>query len=64
MQPHQERVIEEKQELDNRINKLSSFFDTNIFSSINKDEQGRLIRQYEYMKLYSKVLSERIENFN
>ncbi len=63
LQPHQQRVVDEKIELDGKLIKLSSFFGSAIFVALTKEEQARLYRQNTYMRLYSDVLSERIAAF-
>jgi uncharacterized protein len=66
MQPHQERVVAEKKELDEKLGKLKEFCfgsDTKIFASLDPHERDRLERQYDAMKLYSGILGERIANF-
>lgn len=64
MEPHQERVIDEKRELSERIAKLGAFVQGNTFVSIPSEEQKRLNRQLAYMGLYNTVLAERIEAFD
>jgi hypothetical protein len=63
MQPHQQRVIEEKASLSENLDKLESFEGGAIFSSLAPAEQSRLSRQLLIMKLYEQVLSERISAF-
>ena len=66
MQPHQERVVKEKAELDEKLGKLHAFcfgHDTKIFGSLSPEERDRLERQYDAMKLYSNILAERIAAF-
>nr|WP_300312793.1 hypothetical protein [Halomonas sp.] len=63
MQPHQERVVTEKEELDAKISALDSFLGGQVFASLDVGEQDRLVRQHKYMTQYSSVLSERISNF-
>lgn len=63
MQPHQQRVIDEKAELDEKLEKLKSFFTTDIFAGLDTDEMERLQRQADHMEAYSGVLGERIEAF-
>jgi hypothetical protein len=63
MQPHQQRVVDEKTELDEKLSKLESFFETNIFKSIPEQEQLRLKRQAIIMAAYSDILQERITAF-
>lgn len=61
--PHQQRVVDEARELDERSAKLEAFFVTPIFQSLPKDEQDRMARQFDAMALYSSILKERIANF-
>ena len=63
--PHQQRVIDEKRELDDKLQKLTAFISSEKFSTIVKDEaeRGRLVCQEETMKDYSAILAERIEAF-
>lgn len=61
--PHQQRVLAEKTELDDRLTKLQTFFSNSIFSGLPADEQDRLQRQAIAMQAYSEVLGERIEAF-
>jgi len=63
LQPHQQRVVTEREELEDKISKLTSFTDTAIFASLDENEQERLTRQLSHMNAYSDVLAERIENF-
>lgn len=63
MQPHQQRVVDEKCELDARLAKLIPFFDTPIFAALDEGEKSRLERQEEAMKAYSAILTERIAAF-
>ncbi len=64
LQPHQQRVIAEKAELDDRLGKLREFICSNaIFKQLPGPERGRLYRQQTAMEAYSAVLGERIEAF-
>lgn len=63
MQPHQQRVVDEKTELDIKITKLSDFSNGDIFKTLPDDEQERLTRQFNIMRDYSAVLGERINAF-
>jgi hypothetical protein len=63
MQPHQERVVSEKDELYTKIEKLSSFIGGDVYSTLDEAEQYRLSRQLTYMQQYSEVLGERIDAF-
>lgn len=63
--PHQQRVLDEKHELDDKLQKLTAFISSEKFSTIVQDEaeRGRLVCQEETMKDYSAILAERIEAF-
>jgi CRISPR/Cas system endoribonuclease Cas6 (RAMP superfamily) len=64
MQPHQQRVVDEKSELDDRIGKLRTFIvESPIFVKLDSAEQNRLNRQYSHMRAYSDILGERIAAF-
>ncbi|MGY6275906.1 crAss001_48 related protein [Methylomonas sp. MgM2] len=63
LQPHQQRVVTEKDELDEKLNKLRAFFDTDIYANLDEAERSRLSRQSRYMEYYSDVLGERISAF-
>lgn len=63
--PHQQRVVDEKRELDEKIQKLTAFVYSEKLTSVVKDddERRRLLQQDELMRQYSRILSERIANF-
>lgn len=63
LQPHQQRVVDEKAELDEKLAKLSAFFDTPIYAGLSNAEQHRLHGQSVAMKAYSDILGQRIEAF-
>lgn len=62
--PHQQRVIDEKRELDERLSKLDAFIlDNPLYLQLSTDEQDRLSRQSKAMAAYSGILDERIAHF-
>ena len=63
LKPHQQRVVDEKTDLDDKRSKLAAFMYQELFLSLPKDEQSRLERQFHIMTDYSNVLKERIEAF-
>jgi hypothetical protein len=63
MQPHQERVVAEKRELDEKLVKLGAFLEGSFFPTLSADEQGRLTEQASVMKRYSEILGDRIAAF-
>lgn len=63
MQPHQQRVVKEKAELDDRAHKLSLFFRTEMFEGLPTAERDRLRTQLHLMRALSSVLEARINAF-
>ena len=63
MAPHQERVVTEKAELDEKIAKLTEFTKGTIFAGLDYSERMRLETQLNYMQGYSHVLGWRIDAF-
>lgn len=63
MQAYQERVIKEKVELDEKMNKLNQFLDSPALKDIPQSDQYLLHKQSIAMLQYSRVLAERINNF-
>jgi len=64
MQAHQERVVIEHKELDEKLFKLNHFIkDSPIFKGLQQAEQDRLVRQQHWMTGYHQVLAERIAAF-
>jgi hypothetical protein len=62
--PHQQRVLDEKQDLDMRIARLDEFQRRNpIYPTLPEDERARLARQLDVMREMSVILGERIEHF-
>ena len=61
---HQQRVLDEKRELDERLSKLDAFIlDNPLFLQLSGSEQERLARQSKAMAIYSGILGERIAHF-
>jgi len=63
LKPHQVRVIEERQALNDKLEKLEEFLKTTIFEGLDSEEQKRLVQQSILMARYSDALSERIKAF-
>lgn len=63
MEPHQHRVHIERGELNERLSRLTSFFKTDTYDALPKDEKERLLRQHGLMVQYLQVLDERIAHF-
>ena len=64
MKPYQERVVAERDELEQKARKLSQFIGTDpAFDTIDPEEQERLKVQNDIMWQYYEILNERIKNF-
>jgi hypothetical protein len=63
MQPHQQRVVDEKNEVSDRLGKLLTFFQGPIFPTLDEAERSRLRNQARFMDGYAAVLEERIAAF-
>jgi hypothetical protein len=63
MQPFQDRVVDEKLELDDKLSRLNGFLSSPGFASLPDEEKKRLDRQREVMHEYSEILRSRIAAF-
>ncbi len=66
MEPWQQRVVDEKAELDGKISRLSAFIcgpGTTGFNTLSNVEKRRLCKQLKIMGDYSSILAERIAAF-
>lgn len=61
--PYQQRVVEEKDDLDRKLDALRAFQDGPLFPRLTGAEQARLNLQAHYMSRYSEILGERIAAF-
>jgi hypothetical protein len=63
MQPHQERVVVEAKELDDKMTKLREFVRSETYKTL-KTTDGDLLRdQYFAMEKYHAILQRRIARF-
>ncbi len=61
MQPYQQRVVEERDQLAERLTKLGKFIDEGmVFCALPLDERRRLENQAAVMDEYLAILNERI----
>jgi hypothetical protein len=63
MQPHQQRVMDEKTALDGNIERLTAFLDSDTFRTLGAADQVDLRVQLEQMSAYSSTLARRIARF-
>lgn len=61
---YQQRVVNEKAELDLKLNNLRDFLMLDSYKALSVNEQVLLRLQNTYMQEYSSVLNERILLFN
>ncbi len=60
IQPHQQRVVDEKAQLDERIKKLQTFIWGEKFDKLDRVEQDLMRQQLDAMHNYSTVLNNRL----
>lgn len=63
LQPHQQRVVDEYDELCAKLDKLTKFIKGEVFKTVEPEEQTRLERQQAAMASYALILLHRIEAF-
>lgn len=64
LQPHQQRVVDELNELTEKVDKLRAFINESpIFPDLDQGERDRLVLQYNFMTGYQAVLNMRIRAF-
>ena len=64
MEGYQERVVQEKQDLYGKVERLNGFIeDSPVFKTLPQDEQLLLVRQLKHMRGYLVVLGDRIALF-
>jgi len=59
--PWKQRVLEEKEQLCDKIGKLAAFIAGEAFRNLPESEQLRMARQLQSMQEYRTILSERID---
>lgn len=65
LQPHQQRVVTERDELNDKLTKLTAFIRRDDFDKVVPvlAERARLINQSNAMRQYLMILNERIKHF-
>jgi len=64
MKDYQQRVIDEKDELDGKLEKLNNFIDSDGYDSIEDGRDKDLLdEQLQAMSDYSDILGKRIDRF-
>lgn len=62
LEPHEEQIITEQKELEEKIDKLITFMNEN-YKSLNDEDKKLLTHQLDYMISYNTILKLRIQNF-
>ena len=62
MKPHEERMVNEQDELLGRINKIYDFMTTDTYGNLDSMEKVLLSQQVKHMCNYSASLGQRILN--
>lgn len=63
MSAHQDRVLQEKADLSEKIVKLTAFMVTEVFHQLPEEDRKLLREQWELMMKYEWVLAQRIKRF-
>lgn len=63
MQPHEQRVIDEQAELEDKLRRLNDFTKVSTFDLLDSEEKTLLRMQLEVMRTYSSILGLRIARF-
>ena len=63
MEAWQERVLEEKEQLSEKKNKLEEYIHTSQFNDLSNVDSGLLMCQYQAMKTYEEILQTRIDTW-
>ena len=61
--PHEQRVIDEHQELHEKLSRLSVFLNSDLCMTLPFEERSLLVRQRKAMEEYAEVLGDRINRF-
>lgn len=63
LQPHEIRVVQERNDLVEKITKLHAFMASNFYQTLDKETQDNFEEQEDAMKKYCDVLLKRINRF-
>ncbi|BBC78342.1 Hypothetical protein KNT65_gp151 [Escherichia phage EcS1] len=61
--PYQQRVVEERDELNIKVRALMTFVASAAFDNVNPQERIRMQLQLDAMQAYENCLDDRIANF-
>lgn len=60
LKPYQQRVVDEREALEEKLEKLTAFLNSPTVADLPRDEHERLSEQARHMRDYSRVLAQRI----
>ncbi len=63
MEPHQQAVVDEKNELTEKADKVQAFIDSPDFPALSEEVQSKLLDQLKIMREYESILAYRISRF-
>jgi len=63
MEEYQERVVKEREELNEKLEKLNSFIEGKGFNDLKPEDRDLLQRQRAVMRRYVQILTKRINRF-
>lgn len=63
MKDFQKRVVEERDDLKGKMERLGKFLNSDIYAGLPEGERVRLRHQLQVMGMYHDILCERIRNF-
>ena len=63
LQPYQQRVVQERDELQEKVGKLAEFVRSPGFADVATNDRTLLLEQYQAMTEYVIILSRRIARF-
>lgn len=58
--PHEQQLVEERNQLSERVDKLQEFTNTAVFKSLDVTEQCLMYEQLNHMKIYLGILNRRL----
>lgn len=63
MQPHEQQVVDEQAELEDKLRRLNDFTKVITFDLLDSEEKTLIRMQLEVMRTYSSILGLRIARF-
>jgi len=63
VEPYQQRVVDEKRELDEKLQRLNAFLQGRAFAGVSNHDRDLLPKQAVVMQTYSNILEQRIASF-